>query len=177
MISYKNHIMQTIKVLEELIPSSGVKVEKAEYFNCPYKKGESLPYDSAEFRPYDGVLPLGKDSHAWLRFSLKAEDRGENLKPYLRVNTANIGAWDALNPQCMLYIDGELKCGLDINHREFPIKAGKNHEVYIYIYSGMNDIASLPFSAELIYKDEAAKKLYYDMKVPFDAACVFPGAL
>ena len=174
MISYKNHIMQTIKVLEELIPSSGVKVENAEYFNCPYKKGESLPYDSAEFRPYDGVLPLGKDSHAWLRFSLKAEDRGENLKPYLRVNTANIGAWDALNPQCMLYIDGELKCGLDINHREFPIKAGKNHEVYIYIYSGMNDIASLPFSAELIYKDEAAKKLYYDMKVPFDAACVFP---
>ena len=174
MISYKNHIMQTIKVLEELIPSSGVKVENAEYFNCPYKKGEILPYDSAEFRPYDGVLPLGKDSHAWLRFSLKAEDRGENLKPYLRVNTANIGAWDALNPQCMLYIDGELKCGLDINHREFPIKAGKNHEVYIYIYSGMNDIASLPFSAELIYKDEAAKKLYYDMKVPFDAACVFP---
>ena len=74
----------------------------------------------------------------------------------------------------MLYIDGELKCGLDINHREFPIKAGKNHEVYIYIYSGMNDIASLPFSAELIYKDEATKKLYYDMKVPFDAACVFP---
>lgn len=174
MISYKNHIMQTIKVLEELILSDTVKIEEAEYFNCPYKKGERLPYDSAEFRPYDGVLPLGKDSHAWLRFSLKAEDRGENLKPYLRVNTANIGAWDALNPQCMLYIDGELKCGLDINHREFPIKAGENHEVYIYIYSGMNDIASLPFSAELIYKDEAAKKLYYDMKVPFDAACVFP---
>lgn len=174
MISYKNHIMQTLKVLSELILSDTVKIGEAEYFNCPYKKGESLPYDSSEFRPYDGVLPLGKDSHAWLRFSLKAEDRGENLKPYLRVNTANIGAWDALNPQCMLYIDGELKCGLDINHREFPIKAGKNHEVYIYIYSGMNDITSLPFSAELIYKDEAAKKLYYDMKVPFDAACVFP---
>ena len=174
MISYKNHIMQTIKVLSELIPSAPVKIGEAEYFNCPYKKGESLPYDSAKFSPYDGVLPLGKDSHAWLRFNLNAEDRGENQRPYLRVNTANVGAWDALNPQCMLYIDGELKCGLDINHREFPLEAGKKCEVYIYIYSGMNDIASLPFSAEVIYQDEAAKKLYYDMKVPFDAACVFP---
>ncbi len=174
MISYKNHIMQTVKVLSELIGTEYEKIGEAEYFNCPYKKGESLPYDSAEFKKYDGMLPLGKDSHAWLRFNLKAEDKGENKQPYLKVNTANVGAWDALNPQCMLYIDEELKCGLDINHREFPIEAGKSQEVYIYIYSGMNDIESLPFSAEIVYKDILTGKLYYDMKVPFDAACVFP---
>ena len=173
---YKTNVFQTIKLVKGWMQGKVSFAENIEYFSCDYKKGCDIPVNDERFAPLKGKIPGGRDNHSWIHFTVKTEDDKElsHHKPYLRVRTSNIGTWDALNPQGMLYLDGHLVSGIDINHTEYPLKFSKEYDVYIYFYTGMNECPDYDFQAGVQYVDTLMEKLYYDLSVPYDSACCFP---
>ncbi len=173
---YNMNISQTIRLAKSWLQGKVVYAEGIEFFSCDYKKGSDVPVGDERFIPLTGKIPGGRDNHAWVHFKVKTEDKGNypHHKPYLGVRTSNIGQWDALNPQGMLYLDGHLVSGLDINHTEYPLEFSTEYDVYIYFYTGMNECPAYDFTAGIQYIDTLIEKFYYDLSVPFDAANCFP---
>ena len=135
---------------------------------CDYKTSNDLPSAEA-FLPYEkeALWGNGIDTHAWFRFRTpKFPDLGERSL-ILKVNTDRNG-WDAANPQFLAYVDGEMRQGLDNNHRELPLDASREHEIYLYANTGAR-VEQARFYAALFAFDARVEKLWYDIKVPFDS--------
>lgn len=173
---YKLNVYQTIKLAKTWMQGVVNYISDIEFFSCEYKKNSDVPYGDERFVPLSGKIPGGKDNHSWIHFKFKTDsaEKYPHHKPYLRVRTSNIGTWDALNPQGMLYLDGHLVSGLDINHTEYPLEFSKEYDAYIYFYTGMNDCPAYDFNAGVQYLDTLIEKLYYDLSVPYDASECFP---
>ncbi|MDP4133402.1 MAG: alpha-mannosidase [Bacillota bacterium] len=175
---YRANINKTLELLRGLKNGFSENVGSAEYFPCEYKKGSDLPIGDPSFMPFDSSSDFGgKDKHYWLHFTFstqKSEGKYEGHTPFLVIRTSNVGAWDALNPQCLLYLSGELVQGMDINHTEYQIESGKEYEAYVYFYTGMNDCMKYDFNCVVNYVNTVVEKLYYDIFVPFSAAICFP---
>ncbi len=77
----------------------------------------------------------------------------------------NQNGWDALNPQFMLYVDGILKLGMDVNHTTCVITERDEHDVYLYGYTGdkSNTLTLEAFVREI---DVEAERLYYNLSIP-----------
>ncbi len=144
------------------------KLEPIGILNCDYKTNNDLP-DTALFAPYDteGEWGTGKDSHAWFHFTTKAHPNKDNIPLILRVHSA-IKGWDADNPQFIIYIDGILRQGLDVNHTEVFLDADSDHDVYVYAYVGPT-LERAHFYAVLHEYHPEVKKLWYDINVPFSS--------
>ena len=108
------------------------KAENVLFCNCDYKKGNTPP-SLSEFSPfeYGGEWGTGYDSHAW--FKVPAILGGENR--YMFVETERSG-WDASNPQFIVYVNGEMRQGIDVNHREVLLGDCEDAEIYLYAYTG-----------------------------------------
>lgn len=137
------------------------KAEGILFCNCDYKKGNTPPALS-EFSPfeYGGEWGTGHDSHAW--FKVPAILGGENR--YMFVETERSG-WDASNPQFIVYVNGEMRQGIDVNHREVLLGDCEDAEIYLYAYTGPKiDKARLFVTFRTL--DEDVDGLYYDMFYP-----------
>lgn len=91
----------------------------------------------------------------------------------LEVATGKEGQWDAVNPQFLSFLNGKVIQGLDTNHREIIVSKaaaeGESYRADFHGYGGMNDSKS-SFNVYIKAFDELTEKLYYDIKVPLDAA-------
>ena len=89
-----------------------------------------------------GELWGGRNLHYWFRTKVNVPVRFEGKTIALNFSTWEEG-WDATNPQFLLYVDGELIQGLDLNHREVIIaeraKGGQEYQLDLHAYSGMLD--------------------------------------
>lgn len=144
------------------------KIEPIGILNCDYKTSNDLPALEL-FTPYNtaGEWGTGKDSHAWFHFTTKAHPNKDNIPLILRVHTA-IKGWDADNPQFIIYIDGRLRQGLDVNHTDVFLDSNEDHDIYVYAYVGPK-LERTRFYAELYEYHPEVKKLWYDISVPFNA--------
>lgn len=146
---------------------------------APYKtsnmppEGPWLPWDPAD-------VMLGRDTHYWFhrRFTAPAAVEGRQL--FFQLCTGNEGDWDSVNPQGIVYLNGELVQGLDINHRLVLLEPGREYDLYVYMYTSMMPPDRMPkagrFQASLVWVDTEVEALYYDLKVPLDASrCVQSG--
>lgn len=115
----------------------------------------------------------GRDKHYWFRteFAVPEELLGKTL--VFQVMTGKEGQWDALNPQFLAYLNGKTVQGLDVNHREILLtnraEEGQIFNIALYAYAGMQEgLVELNSSVAILNRD--IEKLYYDIKVPIDAA-------
>ena len=169
----KAKIEKTISVLQEEIRETVYEIPELQMLQSTYKKPEERPAPDADWdllRRYERVQ--GKDSHFWFRTRVTVPPAEEGKNYVLRLTTGSEGTWDATNPQGLLYVDGEIRTGLDINHREFPLEPGKTSDILLYFYTGMID-SRIEVYLDLLKKDLRVEKLYYDLKVPFDSAQLF----
>lgn len=155
-------VAQYQKILSERSVRCETKIEKVLTCPCDYKKGHTPP-PLSEFVPLgeDGVWGTGFDSHAWFSFSVPAV--GNNS--FLRLKTDKKG-WDPGNPQFIVYIDGELCQGVDSNHREVILEAGKAHEIILYGYTGLRAEKTKLFLSFGEWNTEV-NDLYYDILYPY----------
>ena len=121
--------------LKANINASSVKVPGVEFTPSPYKETNVPPTD-AVWMPYGGEeLPATPDYHAWFRFTLEVPEAAEGREYRLVATTGREGQWDATNPQCTVFIDGETAYqAFDTNHTWAPLKAG-THAVNFYYYT------------------------------------------
>lgn len=176
-IDYRK-VKKVLSVLEDCRIKDRRKIENIFFLPAPYKEtGAPLP-DVAGFMPFpDGALWGEKtDSHVWFHFRFKVPEsfvgRG---RIELTVSTEKSG-WDASNPQFLLYIDGKMRQGFDVNHREFVLEdMAVEYDCLLYAYTGTPSDTScrnLRLFADIQLVDEDVERLYYDLKVPFETLAV-----
>ena len=151
-----------LSVLESLRWRDIKKAENMAICPCGYKSGHTPP-PKGEFIPFENgeEWGSGKDSHAWFYFQAPAFE-GEL---FLHADTDRDG-WNVDNPQFILYVNGEMRQGLDTNHREARLtQEDSKGEIYLYAYTGAKT-HSARFFADFRRLDSDIDRLYYDILYP-----------
>ena len=114
----------------------------------------------------------GKDRHYWFRTTYTVPEELEGKSIWIRISS-QIDEWDdGRNPQFIVFVNGEVYQGIDMNHRECLItrsgKAGETLTIDLQAYTGiMHEEFALRTQIEEI--DAEIEKLYYDLWVPLAA--------
>ena len=168
--SYYERVNKLVLQLKNNVNVKETPLADILYKPTTYKVGSKLP-DSKE----DGWLKFENnarwggtpDFHAWFytHVSLGKEFVGKTLR--VQFHTDYCG-WAFENPQFLVYVDGKVVQGIDLNHRYFEITYTKDFDLHIYGYTSFDCFRALPFFINVCEIDEETEKLYYDLKVPFD---------
>lgn len=134
-----------------------------EYAPCDYKTGNTPPESGWEVREYH----IGAHAHFWNRGSFKTPAAEEGYSYVLSAESGRKG-WDADNPQGLLYLNGIMAQGLDINHTEAFLEPDTEYTMHAYLYSAS---ANSPFAMryEIRKVHDETEQLYYDLITPLDA--------
>ena len=108
-------------------------------------------------------------SHYWFRTTATVPQSFHGKSVWMKIRT-QIEEWDdGKNPQFLIFVNGEVRQGADINHREMLLfreaKAGTEITLDIQAYTGTLH-REFNFLAELYELDENLNQLYYDLQVP-----------
>jgi alpha-mannosidase len=103
--------------------------------------------------------------------TIPEEFKGETI--VYNVRTGREADWDAVNPQFLVYVNGEIKQGFDVNHRRVTLTynavPGDVYSIILYAFSGMKEgLAELTSDISILNRN--VERLYFDIKVPYDSA-------
>ncbi len=164
-------------ICEQLKKISIVKTKSIE--NIYYKKGKFLYPKEAEKgkEPWETFEPTkmkwyGPDGHYWFKtkFTVPKDMENKNLRIHLKTQ---IEEWDdGKNPQFLIFINNEVKQGLDMNHRTLQLthKAVENesYDIEFQAYTGTLH-SEFDLILEIQEVDLQIEKLYFDLLVPLQA--------
>lgn len=164
-------IAKTCKDLNELVKVKLLDVEPIYFAKGRYKNVQEARSPSVKWQPYrQGTVWAEKDAHAWFKVDVQIPEEYEGKSLSLYVTSYRQG-WDATNPQFMVYLNGRLVQGVDVNHTRIILthdaKPGEVFHVDFQGYSGMVSDQDA-FRLELFEVHEDVMNLYYDIKVPSD---------
>jgi alpha-mannosidase len=150
-----------------------IKIKPGPYGACDIDFDNDFNYPG-DWIPFNNEDRWGKKDKSFLFFTtveIPEEFNGRTV--IFRVRTGREGEWDALNPQFMIFVNGSLVQGLDVNHREIILSekavAGEVFNIILHAYSGMHE-RLVEFSAVIAVLDREIENLYYNLKVPYDVA-------
>jgi len=153
------------------------------YKKTDYKQPCEMPFDDGTWEEFDPKTRLcGDDEHFWFHKKFKTCDAVEGKKLVFSVSTYPETGWlYAKNPQIILYLNGEIASGMDINHRSVSLEFGKVYDMYVYFYVApmyygtvYSPESYVEFKPSLKLVDEKVEKILYDITVPLSAAKLFP---
>lgn len=164
-------IQDKIRILCENLQQQSVReygcITGLEFVKTGYKTDNTPPQTGWQPFPDAGIAG-GKDEHYWFRASFKTPKVPDDEQLYLGVHTGYNRNWDIVNHQCLLYLNGEMVQGCDLNHTEAYLQPDTEYEVYNYYYVGM-DAGRIALSMSIFSVHTKIEKLYYDVKVPFES--------
>lgn len=162
---------ERIKVICDLLKEQQVISEDClnglEYVKSGYKSECNLP--KSGWKPFEnGMRVEGNDSHYLVRGNFTVSPTDAFKSVYLKINTGRENSWDAVNPQGLLYLNGNAVQGVDVNHTDVKLESDKEYSMLYYHYTMLEDTFS-ELGFRLITVDERIKKLMYDISVPLSA--------
>lgn len=169
----KGKVRTTAEQIKKLSQNTLLEIQELKFIASEYKKDREVPVpdDSwKEFKRNDYVS--GRDKHFWFSTHISTPAIGENEELVLEVITGHDGDWDATNPQIIVYLNGELVQGLDINHRVIYLNPNSEYDVLLYFYVGMID-SNVGLNLNLKTRNILLNSFYYDLIVPYEAALCF----
>lgn len=176
MLMLDQRIKKICDELSTLRYSRSVTLEKLYMLESEEKSYQLIPSTFDEFSLYNNCIAWNaNDKHCWVKTEFEVSEDFSGKQLILEVTTGREGEWDATNPQSLLYINGNLIQGLDVNHREVlltvPSVFGEKITIALFIYSG---IFQAPTELKIMLKvkvlETSIEKLYYDIKVPIETA-------
>ena len=133
---------------------------------------DSTPWQ--KFNAASDIWP-GPDAHYWFRAEVVVPESFDK-KPLWFNFVTQVTFWDAVNPQFLLFVNGEITQGLDTNHQEVKItdcaKAGDRYVIDLQAYTGRDNdhnkgsTANLRLSGCMMEVDAAVQACYYNLNVP-----------
>ena len=160
----RERIGEVLNALRGRIVTDTEKITGIELYECDYKNGANTPPADAEWKPFEWGSTFGgtHEWHGWFRATVKVPERMQGK--HIELKNWVSRAW----PQVLTYINGKTIQGGDNNHQDFPLEPGTSEfELLTYMYVGYNSDVS-EYRPELRVIDTDTKKLYWDMRVPFD---------
>lgn len=120
-----------------------------------------------EWEPYvQGTFWASKEQHCWFRTQIKFSEPFIGKKVFFSISTGHQEGWDISNPQFLIYVNGELRQGLDVNHKNTLLTSCASKEeiydIYLLGYSGIKD-ESVIFSACIKTVHEIMEDYYYNL--------------
>lgn len=161
-------LARTVKELKELsvlnkreLPNLLISEEfsPSDLKNEDFKKG-NIPFFPLQFsRQF-----VAKNKYHWIKGKFDIPDLGENVLQYLRVDPCIDIKNITLRPQGLLYLNGEIVQGIDVNHRDVLLKPG-HYEMKILFYT--HDLIE-KFNLEITIKEVDARinRTYWDFDIP-----------
>ena len=156
-------VQSFLNTLAPLIQRHIRSLSDVEICSAGYKTDNSPPTDA--WRPYDGSILAGDDSHYWLRTSFRTPAVPEG--DYLVLHT-DLGH-NAYNSQGLIYLNGYMAHGLDSNHPDVTLQPETDYTVHNYFHIGTFQGGTAQCRMNLFSVNRALEQLYYDVQVPFDA--------
>ncbi|MGL5436819.1 MAG: alpha-mannosidase [Lachnospiraceae bacterium] len=180
MDAIRNRIKSAVNSLEELCYSGRVTVTDIQIRPGDYHFSEIFSKD----KEADGWCPFGsdetwggRDRHYWFTAAVTCREVWEDKEVRVTLNTGASDIWNTDNPQIMVYRNGVLSGTMDMNHQGLILsgsgKAGEVFELSFYAYSNSETAANFFHLTAAAYEKNTAA-LYYDLKVPFEAADLLP---
>lgn len=139
-------------------------------FNADFE--EIKKQDTKDWELFSGHQQWGGHrEYYWFETSVKIPDKFSGKCVLFTLNTGKEGEWDALNPQFAVYVNGELRQGFDVNHRELVLSkaaaGGQVYQIHLSAFTGDGNY-HLALEARLKVLDLATEQYYYDLAVPYD---------
>ncbi|MDD3212501.1 MAG: glycoside hydrolase family 38 C-terminal domain-containing protein [Eubacteriales bacterium] len=178
-------IRRIIDDLQRLIYDSSTSVPLRwlpGYYAAPADAASALP-DAAPFE--SNQIWGGRNTYAWFHGEAELPAAQPGRRAELLVCTADgesaetdrlsgfvngpVARWDLMNPQFMLFVNGELVQGMDVHHQAAVLPADGRVAVDLQGYAGMTDRRCvLRVSVAVAHTDVRA--LYYDLLTALEAA-------
>lgn len=111
----------------------------------------------------------GPDAHYWFRTELTVPESMDKKNVWIHVST-QVDEWDdGRNPQFLLFVDGGVTQGIDMNHRDVRLfdraQAGQRAILDLQAYTGILH-SEFSLVVNVCEVDERIRQLYYDLWVP-----------
>lgn len=179
---------RVLKICEDLqslmtvrtVPITGWKIKRGFYLTP--EEVDHSPVAWEDFNPQTDTWP-GPDAHYWFRTSLDIP-RSFVKKPLWLNFATQAQFWDAVNPQFLLFLNGQILQGLDVNHQEVFMtsraKAGERLVLDMQAYTGRDNdhnqgsTDQLRLFASIVERDAAVSECYYNLMVPNKIAGYLP---
>lgn len=168
----RDKIRVTTEQLLKLSECTASKLSYFEYFEAGYKTSNEPP-KNAKWKTFDENDRIyGPDKHYWFRtkFRTPSDVCGKDI--FVEIIMGHFETWDLSAPQGLLYLNGEMIQGIDINHRKVKLEYDTEYELYLYMYSGLAEFSS-EIKMKLKLVESAVLNLYYDIFVAYNAALCF----
>ena len=164
-LNIEEKLITTVKRLNEL---RTVKKERIPvWITDEIIDKQVLPTDCCSWTPFDEPFMLfEQEKYYWFKASFDVQDVKETENVFLCIETFIDGVACTIRPQGLLYLNGKLIQGIDINHTDILLKEGK-YEMYLLFYTH-TFIRSLPVYFSLKYVEKRIEQLYYDLYAPLD---------
>ena len=150
------------------------RVVKTEFLPVQYtdivEDKQVLPTSFKEWKSFDAPYTIyEKEKYYWFKANFTIARQHADQKAYFRLNTHIDTRFNSstIRPQGLIYFNGKLVQGIDINHGEVLLEDGE-YEMYLLFYTH-NFERSLPLDFSIAYTENRLDGLYYDLYVPYQA--------
>ena len=167
------------RLLNEVRTLAVERARDAEGIECALR-ARSLHDDSlSKWQPFVNGSEWGGEHRWWdFRFNVTAPEGYTGKQLFLEITTGCEGAWDATNPQFLAYVDGKVRQAIDTNHTTVllgsDVKPGTVFSIYLKGYCQTDAGNFARMRARTIEVAENVMQLYYDVRVPLEAAELLP---
>ena len=177
MIFLRERIGKLLRDLEGLIYTDETPVSGFRYVQSTEKFPDVSKVNTDDWA-YCDRYPMswgGHRAYYWFETFVTIPEEKDGQCIVYEQMTGKEDGWDATNPQFTIYVNDVLKQGLDINHREVLLtehaKAGERYRIMLSAFTGDHNM-NLVLDARIKVLHRETEKYYYDLKMPYDTACL-----
>ncbi len=149
--------------------------------SVPVKAIQTSVHGTEEWNDFTNGSSWGTSEEEWIDFRFRAVvPETFRDRTVLSILTGREKEWEAVNPQIVVWVDGKIEQAFDTKHHDLVLsdtaEAGHSYEIlfegYVPKLRGFEAPARL--LVELKDINAEAEALVYDIKVPWEAACLCP---
>ena len=180
MIFIKERIGRLIKDVEALVYPDEIKIDSYKIKKTRERFRDISRIDTSDWEElHREEIWGGNQEYFWFETFITVPDGWDGRCVVYEVMTGREGQWDAVNPQFSVFVDGRLKQGFDVNHRETVLsehaRGGARYHIVLSAFTGDRNFY-LKLDSRLKVLDREVEAYYYDLKVPYDTALMLDGS-
>ena len=119
MIMLQQRIGKFLSYLEKQIYPQKMELENIRFIQTEERFSNVEKLDTTAWELFDGrEFWGGHREYYWFDMTARIPEEFEGKCVCFELLTGREGQWDATNPQFTCYVNGVLRQGLDVNHRE-----------------------------------------------------------
>lgn len=172
MILLKERIGKMLEYLQQQIYPKSTKIFSYKMLRTDEKFTDMAQLDTTGWEDFSNQqIWGGHREYYWFETVITVPEEYEGQCVVFELLTGKEGQWDATNPQFSVFVDGVLRQGFDVNHRELILtekaEVGRSYRIILAAFTGDQNF-SLKLDSSLKVLDRKTEKYYYDLKVPYD---------